>query len=177
MSLFGRREPLHVRLAREGGLLPDERPPHDTTPRWGEAGIHGVSRPRQWDAVTTVETDGPSGDHTEFVVLPDGTLVGEDAEVPFADALDLEPPYRAEAVRRGSELWAVAARRIAVATFDHAGEEIDLTARDGAHTLLVDGEPEFGSIRELEDLLGGGDGVVRARRIDGSDWEVQAHKL
>jgi hypothetical protein len=176
VSLF-RRDPLHVQLARKGGLLAEERPPHDTTPRWGETGIHGVARPREWDAVTTVETPGPSRDRTDFVVLPDGTLVGEDAEVPLADALDLEPPYRAEAVRRGPELWAVAARRIRVATFDQPGDEVELTVRGGGRTLLVDGMPVFGTIRELDDLLAGGDGVVRARRIDGYDWEIQVAKL
>ena len=157
--------------------MQDERPPHDTTPRWGETGIHGVARPRQWDEVTTVVTGGPAGDRTEFVVLRDGTLVGDDAEVPLADALELEPPYRAEGVRRGPELWAVAARRIRVVGFDHPGEEIELTVRDGGRTLIVDGAPAFGSIRELEDLLGGGDGIVRAQRIADGDWDVQAHRL
>ena len=70
---FFRRESLHERLAREGGL--DERPPHDTTPRWGAAGIHGVPRPRQWDAVATAEAPGLMRDEIEFVGLPDGSLV------------------------------------------------------------------------------------------------------
>jgi hypothetical protein len=177
VSIFRRREPLHVRLAREGGIVIDEKPAHDTTPRWGEAGIHGVSRPRVWDEVTTVEAEGPAGDTTEFVVLPDGSLVGDDAEVPLADALSLEPPFRVEAVRQAPDLWAVAARRIQVSRFDHGGEEIELTVQEGNRSLVVDGFPEFGGIRELEELLGGADGVVRARRIDGSEWEVQAHRL
>jgi hypothetical protein len=177
VSIFRRREPLHVKLAREGGLAQDEPPPHDTTPRWGETGIHGVARPRQWDEVTTAVTDGPAGSRTEFVVLPDGTLAGAPADGPLAEALSLEPPYRAEAVRRGPELWAVAARRIRVVRFDHVGTEIELTVRDGGRTLLVDGESAFGSVRELEDLLGGGDGIVRAQRIAGADWDVQAHRF
>ena len=83
MSLF-RREPLHVRLAREAGLQTDERPPHDPTPRWGEVGIHGVARPREWDAVVTAEAPQLGVGELEFVVLPDGTLVVD-------DALDVEP--------------------------------------------------------------------------------------
>src|SRR5581483_9466178 len=104
-------------------------------------------------------------------------LAGDDANVPLAEALALEPPFRAEGVRRGPGLWAVAARRIRVVRFDHVGTEIELTVRDGGRTLLVDGESAFGSIRELEDLLAGSDGIVRARRIAGADWDVQAHRL
>jgi hypothetical protein len=97
---------------------------------------------------------------------------------PLADAVETElrPPYRAEAVRRGEDVWAVAARRIQVVRFDHDGEEIELTIRDGERTLAVDGESGFGSIRELE-ALADGDAAIRARRIDGEDWEVQVNRL
>ena len=55
-----RREPIHKKLARqarldlapEAGLHPE---PVDPGPNWGEVGIHGVSRPRRWDAVGSVE--------------------------------------------------------------------------------------------------------------------------
>ena len=70
-------------------------------------GIHGVSRARRWDAVATAEAPGLAGDEAEFVVLPDGTLLGEQAQVPLAGALELEPPYRAEAVRRDGDLWEI----------------------------------------------------------------------
>lgn len=178
MGLFRRRESLHEQLAREGGL--GDAQPHDTTPRWGEAGIHGVPRPRQWDAVVTATID-LDGERAAFVVLPDGTLVIEDGPddlQPLADAVEteLDPPYRAEAVRRGDDVWAVAARRIQVASFEHDGERLELTVRDGERTLLVDGEPGFGSARELEELAPG-DAVVRATRIDGQDWEIQVHRL
>lgn len=179
MSLFRRSEPLHERLAREGGLV--ENAPHDTTPRWGEAGIHGVARPREWDAVLTVETE-LDAERAAFVALPDGTLVVEDGPddlSSLADAVDqaLPPPYRAEGVRRSEGMWAVAARRIRVARVpDQAGEDVEITVRDGARTLVVDGEPEFGSVPALEVLLDG-DGVVRARRIDGEDWEVRVDRL
>jgi hypothetical protein len=54
-----------------------------------------------------------------------------------------------------------------------AGEEIELTLRDGARTLLIDGQPAFGSIPALERP----DHVVRARRIDGATWEVRVDPL
>ena len=180
MSLFRRREPLHERLAREGGLTDAEREPYDTTPRWGEAGIHGVARPRRWDAVVAAQTDLEGG-RAAFVALPDGTLIVEDGPddvQPLADAVEteLQPPYRAEGVRRGEGIWAVAARRIEVAQLDHDGEELQLTIRNCERTLLVDGEPGFGSVRELEELAEG-DAAIRATRIDGQDWEVRVDRL
>jgi hypothetical protein len=128
--------------------------------------------------VAAAETPGPKGDRAEFVVLPDGTLLGEPEEVPLADALALEPPYRAEAVRRGSELWAVAARRIEVVELpeDVEGEQVELTVVGGERTLTVDGARIFGSIPELERLRDG-DFAVRARRLDEALWEVEAARL
>ena len=41
MPLWRREEPLHERLRREGALDAAERVPLDTSPRWGEVGIHG----------------------------------------------------------------------------------------------------------------------------------------
>lgn len=178
MGLFRRGEPLHERLAREGGLV--EPPPHDTTPRWGSAGIHGVPRARSWDAVVSVETD-LAAESAAFVALPDGTLViedGPDDVRPLADALEteLKPPYRAEAIRRAEGVWAAAARRIQVAELQHEGEELEVAVRGGDRTVTVDGEPDFGSIRELE-TLADGDAVVHATRIDGDLWEVRVAKL
>ena len=49
MGLF-RRESLHERLAREGGVAE----PSGVPPAWDATGIHGVARPREWDLVTTV---------------------------------------------------------------------------------------------------------------------------
>src|SRR6266498_1311274 len=57
-----------------------------------------------------------------------------------AEAIELEPPFRAEAVRRSEAVWAVAARRIAVVRLEGVeGEELELTLRDGERTLLIDG--------------------------------------
>lgn len=134
-----------------------------------------MSRARRWDAVATAEAPGLAGDEAEFVVLPDGTLVGEQAQVPLADALALEPPYRAEAVRREGDLWAAAARRIDVARFAHDGDEIELSVVDGERTLTVDGLREWGSIPELERPLASY--AVHARRLDGDLWEVRVSPL
>ncbi len=184
MPLFGRREPLHRKLAREGGL--EERPPLDTRPPGGlPTGIHGVPRPREWDAVVAVDAPEATGDKARFVALADGSLVveeGEDVE-PLADALEgvLEPPYRAEALRRGEVQWAVGLRRLEVVELKDpvAGDEVTLSLRDGEKELIVDGESVFGTIPELERLgLGrAGSFVLEAARLDGSLWEVRIAPL
>ena len=153
MSPFWRREkPLHERLAEEADLdigKGTEEPrapsrlsglahglfdgflsaPPDEFGRpspLGEVGVHGVARPRRWDAVVSVDAELP-GDEVHFASLPDGTLlVDEDvpdgALVPLAEAIEqtLAPPYRAEGVRRGEGVWAVAANRIEVRAFPGA---------------------------------------------------------
>jgi len=172
LSWFRRNEPLHERLAREGGLV--EREPRAP---WREVGIHGIERVREWDATETVDAPGIEGDAATFVALPDGSLLveeGPDSSLqPLADAIeqDVQPPYRARAARQNGDLWAVQARRIQVMTIRRApeGNTIELT-REG---LVVDGERAFGSVPELEGL---GD-VVRAERLDGDLWEVRASAL
>jgi hypothetical protein len=110
VSPFWRREePLHERLAREGGMV--ERAPRSA---WDDlVGIHGVHRQREYDAVLAVEADAPGEEH-EFVVLDDEVLV--DAELPdeLLEAFDLEPPYRVRAVRKSDRTWALAAKAIQV---------------------------------------------------------------
>src|SRR5205809_729449 len=108
----------------EGG----EPEPVDPGPHWGETGIHGVPRPRRWDAVGSAEAPDLTGDEVHFVALPNGDLVVNEEEppdtvAPLAEAVEqaLEPPYRAEAVRRGGGIWAVAARRVEVAELDSGG--------------------------------------------------------
>jgi hypothetical protein len=176
VSLFRRREPLHVRLAREGGLDVDEK---ETTPvPWDQAGIHGMQRARRWDAVTVFEAPDVGGEKLEFVALA-GRIVpveGEGDPATLAAALERElaRPYRAEAVRREGGLWAVAARRIEVVRLPGvSGEEIELAAHGDERTLRVDGEQVFGTIPALERP----DHVVLARRIDGEDWEVETAPL
>ena len=173
MSLF-RREPLHAKLARAGGLL--QRDTEEVRPPWDKAGIHGVSRPREWDEVAAANVDLP-GDRAEFVVLPDEIVIdeGPDNVEPLADALSLEPPYRAEAMRQSEGVWAVAARRIEVVELpEQQGDELELTQRGDERTLIVDGQRSFGSIPVLERQ---GDYAVRARRLDSIRWEVERSVL
>jgi hypothetical protein len=186
-----RREPIHKKLARQAQLEGDldsrsEPPPVDPGPRWGATGIHGVPRPRRWDAVASADAPGLRGDGVHFVALPNGDLIVDEDEpegtvTRLADALEerLEPPYRAEAVRRDGDVWAVAARRVQVAELEAQGDEIELVANGGARTLTVDGRREFGTVPELEQLgQGQGDSyVVRARRLDERLWEVEASPL
>jgi hypothetical protein len=178
VSLFGRGEPLHVRLAREGGLsLGDESEPRAP---WDAASIHGLHRPREWDVVLTVAAPEVEGERARFVALGEGRglLVeeGPDALDPLADTVEeeLTPPYRAEAVRRDGGLWAVAAKAIEVRELpDVRGDEIEVVLHGGSRTLLVDGLPSFGSIPALEQP----EHVVRAIRIDGDLWEVAVDPL
>jgi hypothetical protein len=188
VPFWKREKPLHERLAREGGLAfpGGERPPHDTHPRWGEAGIHGIHRFREWDAIVRVDEADVAGEEIRFVALPDGTLVVEDGvegdPSPFADAIEaeLERPYRAHAVR-GEAAWAVAAAAIEIVELGEQveGDEIELSVSGGERTLLVDGAPAFGSLRQLERLgeARGDDFVVRAMRVDGDLWDVRVLPL
>jgi hypothetical protein len=190
--------PLHERLAKAGnlGLDPDvpavgigqapEPPGWDGAPR-GEPGIHGVPRARRWDAVATAEAPALRGDAVHFVALTDGTLVVEedepdDALAPLADAVEatIPAPYRAEAVRRGPTTWAVAASRIAIVEVSGLrGDEAELVVTREGRTLHVDGRPTFGSAPALERAgeAQGGEYVVRATRLDGELWEVEATPL
>ncbi|HKG43272.1 MAG TPA: hypothetical protein VKB10_03375 [Gaiellaceae bacterium] len=182
-----RREPIHKKLAREARLEQQAEPPLvDPGPHWGATGIHGVPRPRRWDAVASAEAPNVSGDELHFVALPNGDLVvdedtPEDSLAPLAEAIEdaVEPPYRAEAVRQRGGVWAVAAQRVRVAEFEADGEAIELVNAGEGRTLTLDGARSFGSIPELErlGLEQGEHHVVRARRLDGDLWEIQADPL
>jgi len=169
-----RREPLHVRLARAGGLGPPRE--EDRRAPWDKAGIHGVHRPRQWDVVATIETN-ISGDEAHFVALADRIVVedGPDDVEALAQVVPLEPPFRAEARRTGEQLWSVGARRIEVVELPgQAGDELEYVVRGEARELLVDGARTFGSIPLLDEP---GDHVFRARRLAGEVWEVETAQL
>jgi hypothetical protein len=158
-------------------------PPHDTRPRWGEAGIHGIHRFREWDAlvrVTGVELDV---DEVRFVALDDGTLVvdgDEDLDLaPLAEAIEqeLQLPYRAHAVRADDDAWTAAAEAIELVELPREleGEQLELTVRQGERMLIVDGAPAFGDTSELDQLGAerGDDYVVQASRVDGDLWDVR----
>lgn len=182
MGFFRRDEPLHERLAREGGLTPpDPRPP------WQETGVHGIHAPREWDVTVTGEAAGITGDAARFVALPDGTLLVEegpdDSLEPLAALVEsrLKPPYRARAARQVDDRWAVQAAKLEVLSLPDApeGDTIELAHSGDETTLSVDGSPVFGSLPALEARgeREGRDYVVRAERLDGELWEIRAAAL
>ena len=185
MSLFRRSEPLHERLAREGGLV--GKPTAPQRPLWQEPGITGHFRPREADTVVTADAPDVEGDAVRFVSLPDGTLLVEEGADSSLDALaaaveqELRPPYRARGVRRGESMWAVEASRIEVLELPNApgGDAIDLTRTAEGTILAVDGQQIFGSVAALEERgeREGADYAVHAERLDGDLWEIRAAAL
>lgn len=185
MGFFRRREPLHERLAREGGMT--MQPSLDPRPPWQETGVHGLQRAREWDATVTTDAPDIEGDAARFVVLPDGTLLVEEGPEeslePLAAAVEqsVRAPYRAQAARQEGSLWAVQARRIEVLELPDApgGETIDLTRTDDDTVLAVDGQRVFGTLPALEERgqQEGRDFTVHAVRLDGDLWEVRAAAL
>jgi hypothetical protein len=180
MGLF-RRKPLHQRLAEEGGLVERSSVPLFTG-AIPEAGIHGIPRERQYDAVASTEAPDAAGDSARFVGLEDGSLVIEEGDgdlTALADAIEHEiaRPYRATAVRRGETTWAVAAHRLRVIELpEPGGDEIELVLNGEEKTLVVDGNRSFGTMPELEQLADG-NAVIRAARLDGILWEVRVDPL
>lgn len=159
--------------------------PHDPGPHWGEVGIHGLHRQREWDSLVTAEAD-LEGEEALLVALPgDRVLVQVGARgldwQPLVAAVGLPRPFRARAVRRDSRTWVVAARRLEVVELarDPGGDEVELAFDGAERSVRVDGEPTLAPVPELE-ALGAGrfDAyVVRATRLEGSVWEVEVAPL
>ena len=186
MGFFRRREPLHERLAREGGLTP--RPEPAPRPLWQEPGITGHFRPRAADAVVTADAPEIEADTVRFVSLPDGSLLVEegpdDALDPLARAVEqeLRPPYRARGVRQDESLWGVEASRIEVLELPDAppGDTLDLTRTiDGTTRFAVDGQQVFGTLPALEQRgeREAPQFAIHAERLDGDLWEIRAAPL
>ena len=158
--------------------------PHDPGPHWGEVGIHGLHRQREWDAVVTVETDGVTGDERAFVALADGRVVAEDDArdaTAIASRISMPGPYRARAVRRDEGVWIVGVRRIETVELsdDPGGGFVELAWDGVERTVRIDGEPTLAGAPELE-RLGSARGrayVVTASRLDGAVWEVSVALL
>ena len=187
MPLFGRRGAgrLPGDEPRPAGLSA-EPPGWDGEPR-GEPGIHGIARARRWDAVVTGSAPGLEGDTTEFVALADDTLLAgvgaaDEAVRPLADAVRpaLDPPFRAEARRQEGTTWAVGASSIVVLeAAAPAGRELELVVTGEGRALHVDGRPSFdpAPVFEAAGEREGRDYVVRAKRLAGDLWEVEATAL
>ena len=165
-----------------------ERPPQGAPrPLWQEPGVTGLHRPREADAVVTVEAPDVEGDAVLFVSLADGSLLVEEGPDSPLDALAaaveqaLRPPYRARAVRRGETLWAIEAKRIELLSIPDApmGDAIDVTHTAEGTAVAVDGERIFGSIPVLEQRgqREGTDYTVHAERLDDDAGEVRAAAL
>jgi hypothetical protein len=154
---------------------------------WLPAGITGLARRREWDAVATTEAAGAPGDEARFVRLTDGRVLVEAAPPgfdpePLAEALanSIESPYRAVAVRR-PELWVVGACTILVTPLgrDPRAESVEVVRDHGGVSTRLDGLPTLERIPELERL---GEAradtyFVRARRLVGLLFEVEADPL
>jgi len=158
--------------------------PVDPGQHWLEAGITGIARQREWDAVVTASSPGVPGDEAEFVALPDGRLLSEDEHgadpSPFAKALAgaIEAPYRAVAVRREA-VWAVGAVSIEVAELSPSprGTDLELTWDGSTLSLTVDTLPaDPANADALERVasaqLRGRPYAARAHRLSGELWEI-----
>jgi hypothetical protein len=152
--------------------------PHDPGPHWGEVGIHGLHRHREWDAVATVDAPGLAGDETWFVVLESGEVVAEDgaADARLTSSVALAPPFRAHAVRQGPGIWVVAAVRIrtVVLTDDPGGDVVELAWDGRERSVRIDGAPTLAGVPDLERLGAERHAafVVTASRVTGSIWDV-----
>ena len=171
-------------------------------PRWVEAGVSGVPRGREWDAVAVVdlpELADAALSEIRFRVLEDGSISGaEGAAVPdlalrrLAAAVEemLSPPYEALAARRGCHDWSIAARELRLEGIElpaalAAGEIVLAVPPGGERTLLVEGEEPAVMTPELEAAaaelerrgLARFDAfVARAERVGGR-WELTIDPL
>ena len=181
MGLFRRRESLHERLAREGGLLPSD----DPRPQWQETGIHGLARPREADATISVPGDAAEGQRVIFVALPSGELLVEEGDVADPSGLaaaveqEVHRPYRAKAGR--NDFWLVQVTKIEVIEIPDGpdGDFVELTRTPDGTTLSVDDARAFGSVPVLEARGGrlGASWSIRATRLEGDLWEIRAEPL
>jgi hypothetical protein len=94
----------------------------------------------------------------------------------------MQPPYRAIAVRREGDAWAIGAVAIEVAELpaDVEGQELMLTVtEEGERELLVDGRPAHCGRPPRERLAGPRHEayVLRAARLEGSLWQVTIDPL
>jgi hypothetical protein len=128
------------------------------------------------------------GDECVFVALEARRVLHIRGTVDVSDCAakalegELDPPYRAVAVRRDGDAWAVGAVAIEVADLpaDVEGEELMLTVtEEGERELLVDGRPNLAAIGALTRVAGDRFTayVLRGVRLQGSLWEVTVDPL
>jgi hypothetical protein len=180
-----------------GGPDPDSLP-------WLAAGVRGLARDREWDAVATVDLvelrESRLGE-LELRVRADGTPAPAAADVP-PEAVDrivaalgglVEPPYVVRGVRQSEIAWSLGATALTAEPVDMpAGLSADwievVVAPDGDITAYADGEPlEAGSMDsdltaalEILERLGSERFkcyVARAERVGADRWEVTVDPL
>jgi hypothetical protein len=153
--------------------------PHDPGPHWGEVGIHGLHRQREWDAVVTVAAPELAGDELWLVALADGRVVVEEGggdAASLVQALGRPAPYRAHAVRRSERIWAVAVQAVETVQLesDPGGTFVELVWDGIERSVRIDDAPTLVGIPELERL--GAERhdayVVTASRLVDAVWEV-----
>jgi hypothetical protein len=161
--------------------------PLDPGRDWLAAGITGIPRQREWDAVASVHGPGAAGDEVEFVALGDGSYVVESESASVApeeliEALTLEPPYRAVA-RRRDDVWAVGAVAIDVASLTHepAGDDLELTWDGSRLALSIDSAPADPSrataLQRAAAARVDGAYAAHAHRLRGDLWEISVFAL
>ena len=172
--------------AAAGGFL-SQPPGLDGDIGLGIVGVTGAPRPRgEWEVATSATSPELPGDELTFVALADGTLVVDDdipdgAATPLAEAVEqyLQPPYRAGALRKGSDVWAVAAAGVTLLQLDSVeGDTLEASRVGDGITMSVDGAPSLPPL-EIRRVLEGvtGDVAVTAERIDGSTWVAELWRL
>jgi hypothetical protein len=189
MPFWSRRKPIHEKLAEGTGLL-DWEPRRDSLmPAFsGTLDVLHGGRQRRWDTVATAEAPELSGEELEFVTLPDGTVLVDQelpqgAMAPLAEAIEqeLDPPYKASAVRRDEVVWAVAANRIEVVEVPEKvdGDTVSLAVQGEERTLLVDERPGLAELPTFQSfaLERHRDFVLHAERLDGDLWAVKVNPL
>jgi hypothetical protein len=198
-ALWRRKETLNEKLLREAGYSPDglqldeaddddslestleedpEQPPRQPSRR---------PRSREPHFFATAEAPDLDGDFYAFTVLPDGSMVVDDACEQdlsrLADAAEehLSPPYGAEAARHGDGSWTVAAWPIKVSQFVADGDELELTSIAGERSYTVDGDDFSGALVPAELIRFGEsrseDYAVHAVRLDEDFWETDVNPL
>ena len=145
-----------------------------------------MHRPREWDSVVLIHAGGAAGQVLRFVALQDGSNLVEESSASatveaIVSALDSEPPYRAEAVRRDASTWAVGVRAIHVVELPASvlGDELELVWDGRERSTRVGGVPSLASVSELEALASARfeTWVVRATRLRDTFWEVEIGPL
>ena len=154
--------------------------PHDPGPHWGEVGIHGIHRQREWDAVVTVIAPDLVGDELWFAALADGRVVVDDGSAGRRRDRPRARPAGAVSRACGAPGRAclggcrAAGSRPSSSQRDPGGQFVELAWDGVERSVRIDGEPTLAGVPELERLGAERHAayVVTASRLVGAVWEV-----